>query len=231
MAPAIEKVDWDEFTRRFRWEQGEHLAAIAPTGGGKTTVFSELMPYRRYSIMLGTKPDDDLYRQIIRRHGFRRVETLAEARSYDERILVWPQQQKLIKDTVLRQQAAFKETLNAIAVQKAWTVWVDEAKYISEYLHLRGELTYMLEQMRSVKSTIICGAQRPVSLPTATLANSTHVFLAKSNRREDAKILADVGGIDSRLVAETAKELERFEFIYIHTRGTESRAIRTRVAR
>ena len=33
----IERVPWDQFLKDFRWNQGEHIAIIAPPGAGKTT--------------------------------------------------------------------------------------------------------------------------------------------------------------------------------------------------
>ena len=35
----IERVPWNSFLKTFDWKQGEHVAAIAPTGAGKTTLF------------------------------------------------------------------------------------------------------------------------------------------------------------------------------------------------
>lgn len=228
---TIPSVPWDEFVRRFRWAQGEHLAAVAPTGAGKTTLFSELMPMRRYSLMLGTKPDDKMYREIIAKRGFRRVESVDQIRSYDEKVLLWPKQRKDIRSTVVAQQAAFREAFDMVVAQQAWTLWVDEAKYIAEFLRLKTELTYCLEQLRSINATVISGAQRPAWLPPSVLANSTHLFLWKSTRREDAQKLADVGGIDAKLIAEAAKSLDEHEFMYIKSRGTTSRVVRSEVRR
>lgn len=225
------RVSWDEFKTSFRWRQGEHLAAVAPTGAGKTTLFAELMPYRRYSIMLGTKPADKLYDDIIKKQGFRRVESITEIKPWDERILLWPKPRKQIRDTLLTQKTAFKEALDVIVAQNAWTVWVDEAKYMSEMLGLRTELTYCLEQLRSIDATIICGAQRPAWLPRSVLANSSHIFIWKTTDREDAKRLSDIGGIDSRTVMDEAKTLGKHEFIYIKTRGTEAKILRSQVGK
>lgn len=230
-AESIPAIPWDEFVSRFRWAQGEHLAAVAPTGAGKTTLFSELMPYRRFSLMLGTKPDDKLYREIIAKRGFRRIESVSQIRSYDEKLLLWPKQRPTIRESVVAQQNAFREAFDMVVAQQAWTLWVDEAKYIAEYLRLRTELTYCLEQLRSINATVISGAQRPAWLPPSVLANSTHLFLWKSTRREDAQKLADVGGIDAKLIAEAAKSLDEHEFIYIKSRGTTSQVVRSEVGK
>lgn len=227
---TIESVSWDEFQTRFRWKQGEHVAAIAPTGAGKTTLMRALIPYRKYSIFMGTKPDDPLYR-AIQREGFRRVESVAEIKPWDNKILLWPKQRKTIAETFSLQKRVFRDAFDMVVNQRAWTLWVDECKYMSEQLGLTRSLTYCLEQLRSINGTTINGAQRPVWLPKSVLANSSHVFLWKTTDRDDQRRLADIGGLDARVVAAEAHTLGKHEFIYIHTRGTEIKMLRSQVGK
>jgi hypothetical protein len=231
-AETIPSVGWDDFVRRFRWAQGEHLAAVAPTGAGKTTLLLSLVPIRGHSIFFGTKPDDPLYHELIRKHGFRRIESVDQIRSYDSKLLLWPSPvPNDIEATMKKQQAAFARAINMVVAQGAWTVWLDESKYMAENLGLKTLLTYLLEQSRSINVTVICGAQRPAWLPASTLPNSTHIFLWKSNKREDAQRLADVGGIDAKLITETLKTLGAHEFVYVKTRGTEAQVVRSQVGK
>lgn len=226
----VDRIPWEDFKEQFRWKQGEHVAAIAPTGAGKTTLFSQLMPFRKYNIMFGTKPADKLYDEILR-NGYRRIESIHDIKPWDEKLLLWPYQKATIPQTVMAQQAAFREALNVIVKQRSWTVWVDEAKYLAEFLKLKTELTFCLEQLRSIDATIICGAQRPAWLPLSVLSNSSHVFIWKTTFNDDAKRLADIGGVDSKEVAALAKSLDTHEFLYIHTRGTEAKILRSQVER
>jgi len=227
---VIQPTPWEQLKREFRWRQGEHLAAIAPTGAGKTTLFSELMPYRKYNIMFGTKPADDTYDWILK-NGFQRIESVDEIRSYHNNYLLWPSQRKTIPQTLIAQRKAFAEAMDVIVQQRSWTVWVDESKYIAEMLKLRTELTYCLEQLRSIDATVICGAQRPAFLPLSVLSNSSHIFMWKTTLDTDAKRLGDIGGVDAKQVMLEAKTLDRHEFLYIRTRGTEARIIRSQVER
>lgn len=216
--PEIESIDWQTFLQRFNWRQGEHVAAIAATGMGKTTLLAELLPLRKFNLFFGTKLDDPLYRQIIRSHGFVRLEDVSEIRRYHERILLWPRAAKKIPATYQRQKQVFTDALDMVANEGGWSVWLDECKYLAEQLGLTKRLTYCLEQLRSVNGTIISGAQRPVWLPRSVLSNATHVFLWRSNSREDAGRLADIGGVDARIVSREAKQLAPHEFIYVNAR-------------
>lgn len=226
-----DQMPWAEFKSKFRWGQGEHLAAMAPTGAGKTTLFSELMQYRGYNLMFGTKRDDKTYEEILRKPGWRRVESIHDIKPWDKNVLLWPQMRRTIPEHVMLQQATFRDALDVVVKQKAWTVWIDEAKYLSEFLKLRNELTYCLEQLRSVNATIICGAQRPAYVSPSVLSNSSHVFLWKTTNRNDLQRLSDVGGIDAKEVSNELKMLGKFEFLYIQTRGTEAKVIRSQVER
>lgn len=227
---AIPFLPWADFVRRFRWNQGEHLAAVAPTGAGKTTLLLELIPYRGHSIFFGTKPDDPLYHKLVTKHGFVRVESITDIKAYQTKILLWPKPVPGdIRATMRKQQAAFAAAINMVVSQGGWTVWLDESKYMAENLGLKLLLTYLLEQSRSINVTVICGGQRPAWLPASTLPNSTHLFLWKSNKREDAQRLADVGGIDAKQITEQLKTLDAHEFIYVRARGTESQVVRSQV--
>jgi len=229
-ATEIPSVTWADFRRTFRWHQGEHLAAIAPTGAGKTTLFKELTPYRRYNLFFGTKVHDKTYAELQRK-GFRRVNSIDEIRQWDNNVLLWPKPKKTIADTIYSQRNTFLNALDVVAKQGGWSLWVDEAKYLSEFLRLKTELTFALEQLRSIDSTVISGAQRPSYIPPSVLSNSTHVFLWKTTYDDDAKRLADIGGIDAKLVAQTAKTLDDHEFLYIRARGTNSQMVRSQVGR
>jgi hypothetical protein len=232
MSSSLEPTSWCSFLETFQWKQGEHIAAIAPTGAGKTTLMEALVPLRKYSIFFGTKPDDPLYRRLIsKKGGFTRVESFSEIRPWHNKIMLWPRQRDTIRATESNMASQFRIAFDSIVKQKAWTAWLDECKYMAEGLGLRRELTYCLEQLRSIKGTTISGAQRPVWLPRSVLANSSHVFLWRTTDREDAKRLSDIGGIDARQLAQEAQQLDKHEMIYVYTRGTESRMVRTQVGK
>lgn len=226
---TIESVPWEEFKRRLRWRQGEHVAVMAPTGAGKTTLIRELMPLRSHVIFLGTKKKDKLYDAMIREDGYHRVESFAEIKPWMNRVLLWPRHESTINATINKQTARFLTAFDGIANQGGWCCVADEAKYMAEMLRLTKSLTFMQEQLRSNHGTNVSGAQRPFWLPRSVLSNASHVFLWKTTDADDLKRLADIGGINRRQIANELASLGKHEFVYIYTRGTEARALRSQV--
>ena len=205
----------------------------APPGAGKTTLFLHLAPLRRYVIVFGTKARDPLYEKVLH-NGYRRIQSIDEIRPWDEKLLLWPQilsKGMTIPKAINLQREVFKNALDQIMLQGGWAVNIDESKYCAEMLGLRKEITFAIEQLRSNNNTIICGAQRPSWIPPSVLAHSTHVFLWKTTDRNDQIKLADIGGIDAKIVRSQAMTLGAHEFIYIKTRGTESLMVRSEVGR
>lgn len=58
--PPFER--WDVFLSKFKWEQGEHVTTIGPTGSGKTVLNRALLMQWRFVVVLGVKNrDKELY--------------------------------------------------------------------------------------------------------------------------------------------------------------------------
>jgi len=225
---SIESVSWPEFKRRFKWLQAEHVAVIAPTGAGKTTLIRELLPQRSHVVFLGTKRQDKLYNQLLA-DGYYRVESFSDIKPWMKRVLLWPKHTDTIPGTIAKQRARFQTAFDRIASQGGWCVVADECKYIAEMLKLSTHLTFCQEQLRSNFGTNVSGAQRPFWLPRSVLSNASHVFIWKTTDPDDLKRLSDIGGINKRLVASELATLGKHEFIYIHTRGTETAMMRSQV--
>lgn len=232
MASSLEyetynSIAWQEFLALFRWAQGEHVLTIAGTGQGKTTLLTQLVPYRKWNIVFGTKKTDKTYDKFLAQ-GFRHIQSVDEIRPWDKNLLLWPTYRTTIREFKARQRYTFQNAFDWVAGHGGWTVWNDEELYMCQDLKLTEEVTWFLGQARSSALTIINGSQRPAWIPVASYNGSTHAFLSNSNVDGDAKRLADLGLVHPRELLHNLKQLRRYEFVYVNTRD-HGKPIRTKV--
>src|SRR3954469_22140499 len=61
------RIPWDVFiTNVFHWKNGQHIGLIGPTGLGKTTLMTNLLPLKPYVVVFATKPRDETMHALIR---------------------------------------------------------------------------------------------------------------------------------------------------------------------
>jgi hypothetical protein len=204
------------------WNQGEHVAVIGPTGVGKTTLISKILPRRKYVVVLVTKVHDDTLRKPFA--GFDRIQEWPP-RIHENRVLLWPKPGKTIRETKVKQREVFKKALDSIFQERNWCVVFDEQHYVCKSLGLQPENEMFQHQGRSSGLSIINGAQRPAWVPLVTLSGSTHVFLWKNTFKGDLTRLSEIGGIDRKEIEANMLGLSKHEFLYVNTRtGTVVRS-------
>lgn len=217
-ADVITKYDhvkWSDFLGKFIWRQGEHLIAVAPTKGGKTTLLSQVLPRRDYVVVFVTKAHDPSFTKHYR--GYKRVESWAEVGPLDHRVLLWPKPEKTIREFAAKQRRVFSEALNRIFIERGWTVVIDEQHYCCTTLGLAPEIAMFLHQGRSSGLTVVNGIQRPAHVPVVSYSGSQHAFIWKTTDKKDAARLAALGGTDDKELAHNALTLADHEFIYVNT--------------
>lgn len=231
MVNAYETVPWSEFTRTFRWRQGEHLVIVKPTGGGKTTLLGALLPYQKTvaTVVLVTKVFDETFtKQFSKRDGWHRIEEWPPPR-YANRVLLWPKPGKTVRETVAKQHRIFRDALDRIFLERGWTVVCDEEHYLCKTLGLTPEVEMFHHQGRSSGLTVVDGIQRPKFVPLITFSSATHAFIGNTTDRDDLKTLANLGGVDAKLLAQEAMSLDYYEFLYIPARVRGRLPVRTTV--
>jgi hypothetical protein len=190
---------------------------------------TELVPRRKWNLVLGTKKKDSTYTHFLKA-GFKRVESIAEIGRYDRNVLLWPSYRKTIREFQARQRAVFKDAFDWAAGMGSWTIWNDEEMYMCQDLKLEPEVKWFLQQARSSQLTIINGTQRPAWIPIASFSGATHAFLWGTNVDDDAKKLANLGLVDPKELMHNLRLLRRFEFLYVDTR-TGKPPVKTKVER
>lgn len=198
------------------WRPGEHIGLVGPTGCGKTTVLTRLLPIRRYVVVFVTKVHDETIQRGF--PGFERIYQWPPS-IHQERVLLWPKPGKTIADTIKIQRDVFRKALDQIFQDRHWCVVFDEQHYMCQTLRLADENAMFLHQGRSSGLSVVNGTQRPAWVPVVTYSSVTHAFLWRNKHRDDLKRLADLGGIDSRELGENLLQLDKHSFIYVNTRS------------
>lgn len=216
MAPDdVPLVRWEDFAPRFRWNQGEHLALVGPTGQGKTHLALKLLPMRGHTVILGTKPRDKTLAGL-KGEGYRRIEQWPPPNSDANRVLLWPKW-KGPMDT-RRQAEVLRHALLNIFHEESWCVFADDVQYLTDMLGLRRMLDMLWLQARALGISVVAATQRPRNVPRAMWNQSSHLFIWGTNDEEDLKSLGGLGGFSSKKVRGIVAELPKHHALYLNTR-------------
>ncbi len=213
---AVEQLDWPAFLDRFSWRQDEHVSLIGPTGTGKTTLAVQLLHRRSYVAAIGTKPKDRTLDQL-KRDGYKVVSELPIA-GRPPRVIVWPKSVTLDREAKRKQAATIRRALDAAYSAGGWCIFVDELSYLSRTLKLAPELTDVWQQGRAMNVSLIGCTQRPRWVPLDAYSAVSHLFLWRTNDRQDVARLAGLNGADSRAVQAIVQQLAPHEVLYVSTR-------------
>jgi hypothetical protein len=216
---VYEFVEWDTLINHLygTWKQGEHFAIVGPTGAGKTTFESRILPIRKYVVIFVTKIYDDTLTGDF--PGFERIEKWPP-KSHQDKVLLWPRlsRKETIRDIIIKQRRVFQSALDRIFKDRHWTVVFDEQHYMCQVLKLEPENAMYLHQGRSSGLTVVNGTQRPAWVPVVTYSSASHAAIWNTNYRDDLKRLSDLGGLNSRELENNIQRLGKHEFIYVNTR-------------
>lgn len=214
---GVPVVKWPDFETRFRWEQGEHVSAIGPTGTGKTTLLVRLSERRKYVCMLGSKPKDRLL-SGLERDGWRRTKTWPPAWPTlgRQRVLLWPEWRSLLD--VGPNAQTYAEALEQMFLAGGWCIAADELAFLCEDLKLTAPLRRIWTQGRSMEVSLLGATQRPAWVPRHLYSAATHVFLWRTRDQDDLRSIGGLGGIDPKLVRRIVAGLPRHAFLYANTR-------------
>lgn len=212
--PAV--AGWPDWSRRFAWDQGEHLTLLGPTSAGKTHVARLLLPRRDYVVAIATKPRDPLVDRF-RADGFKIVRQWPPPPLVD-RVLLWPRMRT--PDDVLDQRETIRQALADIYVQGGWTVYIDEMSYVTgRPLNLSAELELLWTQGRALGVTVVAATQRPAHVPLVAYSQATHVLAWQTNDDRDVKRLGEIAGpFDRHALGEVVAGLPPHAFAHISTR-------------
>lgn len=220
--PTVPKMSWEEFSDAFTmgdlaWLQGEHVSLIGPTGSGKTTLAYFLLPLRKYSIVLATKPKSPSLTRFGRDHHYtvlKEWKQMPPKRS--PKRIIWPRMERV--SDVPNQMRVVGDTLNNVFMEGGWCLYIDELRYVTETLGYKRYVNLFLLQGRELGISLVIGSQRPAWIPLEVFDQATHLFFWNDRDDRNLSRISGISSIDTWLIRDTILSLGRHEFLYINTR-------------
>lgn len=225
------RVPWADFFARWRWNQGEHLTIVGPTGTGKSTLMRAVLQ-KRYAAggavcVFGTKTEDRTLSRWQKGDGLTRVPEWPPRwpgrwwdrprdDAWSRRVMLWPEIETT--EDVRALADTFRHALDSMFVQRRWCVGIDELWYQSAEMGLDHELKSWWSQGRSAGLTLVGATQRPVDIPLLAYNSATHLFLFGDNDERNLARISGLGGLPPREIRATVEALPFHDVLYVNTR-------------
>lgn len=210
-------IAYNDFVRGFRWNAGEHISIIGPTGSGKTTLAYHLLRNRKYVAIMATKPRDISLSSLAKNQKYETI-TRWPPRYNTNKVIVWP---KFRPNDISNQTIAINDALLNIFNEGGWTVYIDETWYIDNILRLETLLKIYWTQARSMDISLMAGTQRPRDVPLLMYSQATHLFFFRFGDDSDIKRIGGIGAANSRIIGQIIPNLPKHSFLYVNAASGE----------
>lgn len=219
-APPFEP--WEEFDRNLVWRQGEHMTLAGGTGSGKTTFARQLLPRRKYVVVMATKAEDSSLYDPLVEMGFKIRSSWDPDPDESPWIIFKPPLVGGV-DGKDAQRTAFRAALIDIFDEGRWCVYCDEVRYLTEFLNLKTEMELLWLQGRSLGISVVAATQRPVSIPILAF-EAQHLFVWRFSHKPDIDTISHFSGTLSPVVRQTVPRLPKHEVLHLQSEyGTAER--------
>lgn len=194
-ASTVPRVPYDEWSASLdeTWTQGEHFTLIGPTGANKTTTATEhLLPRRKYVLAFVTKRRDPVI-WGLEEQGYDVFRDWKDVPAEVSPRRVIAPRTKGVHD-LDHQRETFSTALSAAFRQGGWTVYLDEMRYVTDFLGLARDVELLWHQGRSEGTTVVACAQRPRHAPLLAYSQASHLAFWRTGDSQDLRRLGDFGG-------------------------------------
>jgi hypothetical protein len=196
--PDIQGKSWDTFLDDFKkeWKPGQHIAIIAPTGQGKSTVLVTLLDLRTYVLAFDPKGGDE----TLGKCGFPRLgHWPPPGKAYDRmadkkpvKYLVGPKINRLAERPALA--AVQAQALEGAFDDRGWTVAIDELQIAADKMGQADAIDNLLISARTRGVSVVSLFQRPADVPRAAYQMASWIFLGLTLDVDTINRLAEIVG-------------------------------------
>lgn len=200
-----------------KFEPGQHIAVIGPTGQGKTTLAVDLLDefheMGASELFLANKPRDELVEKLIA-NGWPRIKRWPPDYEHRtrRRVMLWPDYGRASR--AIRNATVFEDALDNVLLEGNWVVYFDEMRYYIEQLRLKSLIDEMWNGSRSSGVTMIGGSQGTTWINKTMIRQETWMFLFKPRGIEERKEYADAAG--DKDAEHDLNALGNHEFLIVH---------------
>lgn len=210
-------LPWSKFTAWFRerWQPGQHVALIGPTGCGKSTFAVGILPMRRYVLALDPKGGDSTLAALARR-GFVRVDSWPPPRDMWRR-MEEGEPMRLIVGPVVRQRSDLPKLRTALAAALdgafdtgGFTIYVDELQVAADrrMMNLAPSIERNLIAARDKGVSMVTSYQRPANVPRAASEMSTWLAFWRTRDVDVVNRLGEMAGRSKAEIRGAVRALE-----------------------
>lgn len=231
MRQAAEPIvlPWENFEVMFTraYQQGEHVAIVGPTGGGKTTIglsVCKLIGNRRAKdgrparvTILCYKPRDDTMRQILPEREWPVIKKWPPSYG-EEHCIVWVRGGATTEQRNRKQVQVFRPLLDRMYNEGGQTVYIPEAAHFERQppdgLGMRGMMTEFWSSARSNKLAVVSDTQRPHFVTRSMWTEPSWLFVTMPEDEDDLREVAKLSG-SKMAVWNIVPQLGPYEFLCI----------------
>lgn len=206
------------------YQPGEHVTILGPTGSGKTHLAQELLERSATpempAVMLVLKPKDPLVERWAKKVAFKKVTVWPQPpspwrTSPPPGYVLWPRHAFRVAQDRENHLRVFETAIMDSYRKGNRIVFADEVSGLQR-LGLTDELETVWERGRSQPCGLWAATQRPTHISSHAYVEPTHIFVSYVGDKRAQERLAEISGVDYKLVRHTVANLGHWEWLYIH---------------